>query len=283
MDCLYYIEHLCCSYSYSKDSTHIVLDINRLIIPRGKVIFIVGESGIGKSTILELLGMMNNTIVPNSNTKFVFYDNDTCVDLIKMWHNNKDKEMSLFRLKHFNFIFQNTNLMPNFTAYENIAFTRMLQGYTQYSTFNRVKNILSEIGLGHIDDKRMTQELSGGQRQRLAFARAILPDFSVLLADEPTGNLDRENADNLMRLLTEKLKTQTNSSAIIVSHDMRMAVNFADVVIVIKKVADQGLKNENRFYGYIEDSCVYTKNSDGLWNNKIGSYTSEEFEKFLAE
>ena len=124
MEKLFEISDLKCSYdkNYRTGESKIVLEIHDLLIPKGKKIFIVGESGIGKSTILEVLGLMNNTIVPDGNTKFVFYaDGNTPIDLLGLWKRNSDKELSEFRLKHFNFIFQSTNLMRNFTAYENIS------------------------------------------------------------------------------------------------------------------------------------------------------------------
>ena len=237
MEKLFEIERLRCSYDkhYREGQSRVVLEIGHLVIPRGKKIFIVGESGIGKSTILETLGMMNNTIVPDDPTRFVFYESDGKeIDLKGLW-NKRDRILSDFRLKNYSFIFQSTNLMKNFTAFENIAFTRMLQGFTQFSSFQRTKKVLEDLGLEHVDEKRMAQELSGGQQQRLAFARAILPDFTVLFGDEPTGNLDAENAVKVMEILNRKLVEHEGASAIIVSHDMHLAVTFADVIIKIRK------------------------------------------------
>lgn len=284
MNKLFDIENLACSYDkhYCSGHSKVILEIRRLVIPRGKKVFIVGESGIGKSTILETLGMMNNTIVPDPNTKFLFYEaNNEAVDLVNLWK-QKDRELSAFRLRHFNFIFQSTNLMRNFTAYENIALTRMLQGYSQDSSFERTHQILTELGLGHIDSSRMAQELSGGQQQRLAFARAILPDFSVLFGDEPTGNLDSENAAKAMELLSNKLSQLEGSSAIIVSHDMHLAVTFADVIIKIRKVSRQSttVADEISYYGVIDDACVFT-HADGSWTNGKEHYSSSDFESFL--
>ena len=134
MEKLFDISRLRCSYDkkYREGLSRVVLEIEHLVIPRGKKVFIVGESGIGKSTILETLGMMNNTIVPDGQTRFVFFDNeDKETDLKGMW-NKRDKILSDFRLKNYSFIFQSTNLMKNFTAFENIAFTRMLQGFSRF-------------------------------------------------------------------------------------------------------------------------------------------------------
>ena len=290
MQNLFEIENLRCSYdkNYREGASKIVLEINRLEIPKGKKIFIVGESGIGKSTILETLGMMNNTIVPDKKAKFLFHDfegeKDLQIDLKGLWRGKKEKTLSDFRLKNFSFIFQSTNLMRNFTAYENIAFTRMLQGYGKFHCYQRAKKTLKDLGLEHIDEERMAIELSGGQQQRLAFARAILPDFTVLFGDEPTGNLDGENALKVMRILSDKLDELPGSSAIIVSHDMHLAVLFADIIVKIRKEFRPGTDNrdEEVAYGLIDEKCIYTPNADRTeWTNGTDTYPAGEFEDFL--
>lgn len=285
MEKLFEINSLRCSYDkhYRENVSRVVLEIEHLIIPRGRKIFIVGESGIGKSTILETLGMMNNTIVPDKDTQFLFYQNDGKeLNLKDMWH-KKDKILSDFRLHNYSFIFQSTNLMKNFTAYENIAFTRMLQGYSRFSCFRRTKKVLEDLGLEHVEPTRMAQELSGGQQQRLAFARAILPDFTVLFGDEPTGNLDAENAVRVMEILTKNLQEHEGASAIIVSHDMHLAVTFADVIIKIRKCLRPKVHedDEDIAYGVIDDAGVYSKTDSGDWSNGIETYNSHDFEEFL--
>lgn len=285
MDKLFEIENLACSYDrhYRPGLSKVILEIRKLIIPKGKKVFIVGESGIGKSTILETLGMMNNTIVPDGGTKFLFYEaEEKPVDLVALWR-HKDRELSSFRLRHFNFIFQSTNLMRNFTAYENIALTRMLQGYSQESSFERARQVMADLGLDHIDESRMTQELSGGQQQRLAFARAILPDFTVLFGDEPTGNLDSDNAVKAMELLSNKLTQFNGSTAIIVSHDMHLAVTFADVIIRIRKESrpSKSVNDEISYYGVIDDESIFTSVGDRRWSNGNEAYSEEEFEAYL--
>ena len=287
MDKLFEIHNLRCSYDkhYRERVSKTVLHIDDLVLPKGKKIFIVGESGIGKSTILEVLGMMNNTIVPDKDTKFLFYQSEEKpVDLLEMWRRGKDEELSDFRRRNFNFIFQSTNLMRNFTAYENIAITRMIQGYTRFSSFRKVDKILADLGLDHVDESRMAQELSGGQQQRLAFARAVLPDFTVLFGDEPTGNLDSDNAVRAMSLLSGKLNELKNSSAIIVSHDMHLAVTFADVIIKIRKKEHprKSDADEVTFYALIDGQRVFVPSEDGeSWSNGTESHDPEDFEKFL--
>lgn len=284
MDALFEIKNLKCSYDrhYREGISKVVLEIRNLVIPRGKKVFIVGESGIGKSTILEVLGLMNNTIVPSSTTEFSFHDSEGGkVDLLQMWKRNDDDELSAFRLKHFNFIFQSTNLMRNFTAYENIALTRMLQGHSMEDSFNRTADVLEDLGLEHISRDRMAQELSGGQQQRLAFARAILPDFTVLFGDEPTGNLDSDNAAKAMELLSAKLGDMEGSSAIIVSHDMHLSVCFADMIIKIRKETTTS-DGEVFFHGVIDESGVFLPDADRkTWSNGTESFRDVEFESYL--
>lgn len=289
---LFEIENLRCSYdkNYKEGVSKVVLEIERLNIPKGKKIFIVGESGIGKSTILETLGMMNNTIVPDDRTRFYFNDEvkdvEQKIDLKGLWKLKSEKKLSKFRLKNFSFIFQSTNLMRNFTAYENIAFTRMLQGYSKFHCYQRTKKTLIDLGLDHINEERMAVELSGGQQQRLAFARAILPDFTVLFGDEPTGNLDGENAVKVMQILSDKLDEMPGSSAIIVSHDMHLAVNFADMIVKIKKGIRKkvGEDEEDAIYGMINNTSIYLPNPERtIWSNGEKEYTSEDFEDFLRK
>jgi len=289
MSRLFEISHLRCSYDrpFKEGLSKVVLEIRHLVLPRGKKIFIVGESGIGKSTILEVLGMMNNTIVPDKSSQFFFYDDEgISYDLIDMWAGGSDKVLSDFRLRHFNFIFQNTNLMPNFTAYENIAITRMLQGYSREEAFGKTSAVLKDIGLGFLDTDRISNELSGGQQQRLAFARAILPDFSVLFGDEPTGNLDPENAMAAMELLSRKLSTLKGSSAIIVSHDMHLATSFADIVIKVRKESSKERDSHNEVvsYGVVDDMSVFRPDEDrSSWNNGEDCYSTEGFELLLRK
>lgn len=287
---LYEISNLRCSYDkqYVEGQSKVVLEINHLQIPKGKKIFIVGESGIGKSTILETLGLMNNTIVPNKGTKLLLFDeSNKAIDLASLWNRKSDKVLSDFRRKHYSFIFQSTNLMRNFTAFENISFTRMLQGYTKYSCFKNTRKVLADLGLEHIGEERMAQELSGGQQQRLAFARAILPDFTVLFGDEPTGNLDAENAIRVMQILSKKLDDLNEASAIIVSHDMHLAVTFADVIIKIRKEIrpKKSEYDEDVTYGVIDDTCVYMPDvEEGYgWTNGIDTYPDQAFEMFLRK
>lgn len=288
MDLLFDIKDMRCSYEhpYVEGRSRVVLEIHSLKIERGQRVFIVGESGIGKSTILETLGMMNNTIVPDASARFVFYDKDgTATDLCQLWHGG-DENLSRFRLLNYSFIFQSTNLMRNFTAYENVAYTRMLQGYSRRECFEKTKQVLVELGLEGVEVHRMTQELSGGQQQRLAFARAVLPDYTVLFGDEPTGNLDPENAMRVMQVLDKRIKEQSGATAVIVSHDMHLATTFADVIVKIRKATKPRTisEEEDLAYGYIDDSCVFRPNADrNLWQGAGISMDCQAFEEYLRK
>ena len=288
MSLLFDIENLRCSYDhpYHEGQSRVALEIRSLKIYRGQRVFIVGESGIGKSTILETLGMMNNTIVPDSTTRFTFHEAEGKeTDLCQLWYGG-DENLSRFRLFNYSFIFQSTNLMRNFTAYENVAYTRMLQGYSQQECFKKAKQVLADLGLEHVDELRMTQELSGGQQQRLAFARAVLPDYVVLFGDEPTGNLDSENAMRVMQILNKRSEERRDTTAIIVSHDMHLATTFADVIVKIQKKVKprQTSEEEEITYGYIDENCIFRPNAERhLWEGANISMDTQSFETFLRK
>ncbi len=286
MNPLFEIENLRCSYDrpFKEGVSRVVLEIESLKIERGKKVFIVGESGIGKSTILETLGMMNNTVVPDIDSQFVFCDSKgNHIDLKTLW-NKGDRRLSQFRLQNYSFIFQSTNLMRNFTAYENVAYTRMLQGYSKEECFHKTRQLLEDLDLGSIDENRMSQELSGGQQQRLAFARAIIPQYTVLFGDEPTGNLDPENAVKVMEILSRRSEENGEASSIIVSHDMHLATTFADVIIKIRKATRSGNSPDGDIscYGIIDDKCIFYPSEDRTrWEGDGISMSRYDFEEFL--
>lgn len=273
---LFDIENLRCSYEHPfiSGTSKVVLEIKRLEIPRGTMVFIVGESGIGKSTVLEALGMMNRTMVPDPEAKACFIDKDgSRTDLVALWKD--EARLTEFRLKHFSFIFQNTNLMRNFTAFENVAITRLLQGYSREETMGKVKRLLTELGLGSVSESDSPQDLSGGQQQRLAFARATLPDFSVLFGDEPTGNLDSGNAFRAMALLEHQLERHEGRSSVIVTHDMPLAVRYAGMIVKMRR------KNG---IGYVDETCVFRPDREReTWSNGRLTFQPCEFEMFLHQ
>lgn len=222
--------NLFCEYIPGKP----VLFIDDLEIEAGEFVFIVGPSGIGKSTLIEIFGLMNNPFRSNPGKgSLTFRKNGTTIDLIDQWKQG-DKKLCAIRDEHFAFIFQNTNLMPNFSVIENVALTHMLKGVNLKQSKEYVIPYLREIGIEQKFDDMDVRLISTGQRQRVAFIRALVARYNVLLGDEPTGNLDPAYAQNLMNMLSEELKKE-QKTAIIVSHDISLAETYGNRIICLLK------------------------------------------------
>jgi len=275
MQLLFDIQNMKCSYKKTGAAqSDIVLEIDSLKIPKGKVVFFVGPSGIGKSTILETLGFMNQTVA--SVNKFEYNGMD--VKDIWKWDDGK---ISSFRNKEFSFIFQQCNLMQNFTAYENIMATALIQGSSKEEARVLANKVLKLMDLPANEDRPIYQ-YSGGQQQRLAFARAILPQFKVLFGDEPTGNLDVKSAENLMKVLIDAIK-ERQASAIIVSHDMHLAVNYADMIVQIHRVSRDAEKvGVEHYYGLIDGASIY-ENDGSEWTYCGKKFTNDTLYAKLME
>jgi lipoprotein-releasing system ATP-binding protein len=228
-DLIFNIKNLACSYN----NIETVLEISELSIYRGKFTIILGVSGGGKSTLLETLGLMNHT-VRSGLLEFFPSDQSGPINLGDLWSKKDNKTIASIQRNYFSFIFQNTNLMPNFTAYENICLTQMLEGRSFEEAKRYAGEKMMEIGLPAIDEKKQVTNLSIGQRQRLAFVRAITTNFEVIFGDEPTGNLDEFYASELMNIL-KKIIEKKNGSAILVSHNVDLAFTYADQIILITK------------------------------------------------
>jgi len=234
---IFSINNLICSYSGNQSDT--VLFIPKLEIERGKLIFLLGSSGSGKSTLLETLGLMNNTIAGGDVT--LFASDGAAISYSSLWKSANKKDISAIRKQHFNFIFQNTNLMGNFTAYENVALSMMIKQNIHFGEvvtgaselMNRVKLPSQEV-----NENTLANNLSGGQKQRLAFVRALNSKADLLCCDEPTGNLDEANANELFEVI--KSRISENSTAIVVSHDIDLALKHAEQIIVLTKNGKMG-------------------------------------------
>jgi ABC-type lipoprotein export system ATPase subunit len=273
MKTVFKIEDVYCSYN-EKD---IVLQIDSLDIKRGGIYFFIGASGIGKSTLLETLGLMNNTILKGSGKfSYVSEDGET-TDLGVIWEKG-DEVISAFRQKEYSFIFQNTNLMPHFSAGENMIYTMLIEGKSYAFASQCVKEIMHDVGLPIETFDRPIYNLSGGQRQRLAFVRAFVSEFNVLFGDEPTGNLDPNTAFNLMSILKNHVKSH-NKTAIIVSHDIKLASNFADGIYCLTSKTEKDLSK----FGYIGEDSFFESQNDKWFKNgqPIVNEISETLNTFL--
>jgi len=231
MEYIFQIENLSCAYQADQP----VLRIPKLTLPRGRLIFVVGRSGVGKSTFIETLGLMNRTIVsePQTSIRFAATPSEN-VELKNHWQLG-NAALSAFRRQYFSFVFQNTNLMPNFSSGENMMVSLLLQGRDIDTARNHVMDMMKRLDLPERIFDAPIAKVSGGQRQRLAFVRAITADFHVLFGDEPTGNLDAATAINLMEALKALLR-ERERTGIVVSHDLNLAFRFADVIVPLRKI-----------------------------------------------
>ncbi|PTM04331.1 MAG: hypothetical protein DA405_07650 [Bacteroidetes bacterium] len=265
---LYSIRNTACQY---KSNIRPVLQLDKLDIERGKTYFIVGSSGVGKSTILETLGVMNNTIKVRDGGFIRFHSRDTgeTQDIDQLW-NKKESVLARFRKNNLSFIFQSTNLFGNLTAYQNASITPVLKGEKSEAAKLRARQLLAKLYpkdfVIEIIKGKKVAEMSGGQRQRLAFARALGSDYEVLLADEPTGNLDHHNAHKLMKMLTDVVHRE-NRTSIIVSHDIELSVTYGDCVVLIAKQEVEEADGVFK-YGLVNEQSVYERYQQGIWRNK---------------
>jgi len=224
---IFEIRDLVCRY---KEASNPVLHIPALTIYKGQLVFVVGISGSGKSTFLESLGLMNNTI--DKGSKIAFYpDADQVLQLGDVWQNNQSK-LDDFRKKYLSFIFQQTNLMPNFSCGENMMITALMKGESLADAKKKALQYMEILKLREEVFDKPPVEVSGGQKQRIAFIRAICGEFSVLFGDEPTGHMDPTTAKELIQCLKILLKGN-QKTGILVSHDLDLALRYADMIIPI--------------------------------------------------
>jgi putative ABC transport system ATP-binding protein len=209
------IKELTKNYELGKTLVNALQGVS-LEVKKGEYVCIAGPSGAGKSTLLNLIGLLDT---PSSGS--IRIDN---YDIGGM----KEKELHRFRKKRITFIFQNFNLIPVLTAYENIEFPLLLQRVDKHKRRQRIERLTEEVGIREYLDHR-PDELSGGQRQRVAIARALVTNPEVVLADEPTANLDSVTGYNILSLL-KRLNKEENTTFLIATHDHKI-LEQADRVI----------------------------------------------------
>lgn len=193
-------------------SSNQVLKGISLEVKQGEIVSIVGPSGAGKTTLLQILGTLDQ---PDGHPSTEIRINDIPV------HQLKDSELADFRNKEIGFVFQFHQLLPELTAIENVMLPRFISGISKAQATEKANTILSDLGLGHRLNHHPNQ-LSGGEQQRVAVARALINDPSIVLADEPSGNLDSENAQFLHELFL-KLRDEYNQTFVIVTHNNDLA------------------------------------------------------------
>ncbi|MBS7530929.1 ABC transporter ATP-binding protein [Hazenella sp. IB182353] len=205
-----------------------------LSIKKGEFVAIMGPSGSGKSTLLQLLGGLDT---PSSG--HVRIQENSFSDL-------NEKKRTIVRRKDIGFIFQNYQLLSTLTVEENIAFPLHADGRKDKDGEEKIRSIINEVGLEGLE-KKSPNLLSGGQQQRVSIARGLIHEPKILLADEPTGNLDRKRAEEILELLA-KFNKERKQSIIMVTHDI-FAAGYADKIILFKDgVIDKEVTREDQDY-----------------------------------
>ena len=190
-----------------------------LSVQKGEIVAIIGKSGAGKTTLLQIIGTLDRP------TKGQVLIDGT--DVFRL----KDRELAAFRNQHIGFIFQFHQLLPEFTALENVCIPAMIAREKEADYQPRAEKLLRELGLAERMHHK-PNELSGGEKQRVAAARALMMKPSIILADEPTGSLDEKNKKELSELLIH-LRQEYGQTILLVTHDKELA-SIADRIIEIK-------------------------------------------------
>ena len=200
------------------DSLHVLKGVD-LHIEKGEIVSIVGASGAGKTTLLQILGTLDRPTIEKETSLSINGE-----EILNM----NDKTLSKFRNQHLGFIFQFHQLLPEFTALENVCIPAYIAGKEKAATEIEAKLLLDYLGLSHRIDHK-PNALSGGEQQRVAVARALINKPLVIFADEPSGNLDTASAENLHQLFF-KLREEFGQTFVIVTHNEELA-NMADGLI----------------------------------------------------
>ena len=195
-----------------------------LSVQQGEILAIIGKSGAGKTTLLQILGTLDR---PTSGQVFINGE-----DVFRLG----EKDLATFRNRHIGFIFQFHQLLPEFTALENVMMPALIAGESRKESSRRAEQLLTDLGLRERLHHK-PNALSGGEKQRVAAARALMMSPSVILADEPTGSLDEANKQELNRLLLH-LRKQYQQTIIIVTHDKDLT-SIADRVV---EMVDGGIR-----------------------------------------
>lgn len=222
-------EHLSKTYNPDSVPVHALRDVS-LEIEKGEFTTIKGPSGSGKTTLLNLIGGLDEPT-----------EGRVEIDGVQIT-GMKESELIDFRLNHIGFVFQAFNLIPVFTAFENVTFIMLLQKRSKSEMKNRAEELLVEMGLEKKIHSR-PKELSGGEQQRVAVARALAARPKFILADEPTASLDTESAMNLLDMM-EKLNREEDVTFIFSTHDQRVIDRARRVITLVDGAIDQDERKE---------------------------------------
>ncbi|TVQ04003.1 MAG: ABC transporter ATP-binding protein [Balneolaceae bacterium] len=205
---------------YNPDTVpvHALRDVS-ITIDKGEFTSIVGPSGSGKTTLLNMLGGLDK---PTSGSVWVNGEEITSM---------KESKLIDFRLHNIGFVFQHYNLIPVFTAHENVSFIMLLQNRSKKEIRERADDLLEQVGLGDRKNARPVQ-MSGGQQQRVAVARALASEPKFILADEPTANLDSTSAMNLLDIMN-KMNREQNVTFVFSTHDQRVIDRARRVITMV--------------------------------------------------
>jgi lipoprotein-releasing system ATP-binding protein len=195
-----------------------------LHIKAGEVVSIVGESGAGKSTLLQILGTLDSPSNPKNYQTEIELNGESFINM-------SDKQISRFRNQNIGFVFQFHQLLPEFTALENVLIPTKIAGANEKEAIEKAYNLFEDLKIAHRLHHKPNQ-LSGGEAQRVAVARALINSPKIIYADEPTGNLDSKNADDLHRLFFD-LRDKYNQTFVIVTHNPNLA-EITDRKLVMK-------------------------------------------------
>jgi len=212
------LEHVAKTHMLDNVAVQALKDIT-VDIPRGKFNVFIGESGSGKSTLLNLIGCID---VPTSGSIEVCGQNTKLLN---------DNQLSDFRARHIGFIFQTFNLMPVFSAYENVEYPLLLKKTPDRERHELVLGTLEKVGLINHRNK-FPNELSGGQRQRVAIARALVKKPELILADEPTANLDHKNSAEILDLMLS-IQNSEKTTFIFSTHDIKISHNVENLFMIM--------------------------------------------------
>ncbi|MBD3155108.1 MAG: ATP-binding cassette domain-containing protein [Candidatus Aenigmarchaeota archaeon] len=211
-------ENLCKYYNKGQHNEVRAIDKVNIDINRGEFISIIGPSGSGKSTLLHMIGLLDRPTCGK-----IYFDGKDISNL-------SDNQITKIRREKVGFVFQQFNLIPLLTALENVELPMTINGHKEIDTKKKAEELLKKVGLGHRLNNRPPQ-LSGGEKQRVAIARALANDPEIILADEPTGNLDTKTGKEIINLLRRMDKK--GFTLAIITHDQRIA-KVAEKVINIK-------------------------------------------------